>query len=168
VRVCPTCEGTGKIPKEKCPECRGHGVRRKEEEIRLTIPAGIDDGEMIRLPGKGEAVKAGTPGDLYVKVHVKPHPTLRKDGADLVMSFPIKLTDALLGTTANIETIEGKTLEVKVPPMKQTEELLRVRGKGVPLERGRGDLLIRVHIALPQKLSGKARKAVEDLAGEGL
>ncbi len=168
VRACAACDGSGKIPKEKCPECKGHGVLRKQEEIRINIPAGIDNGEMIRMQGQGEAIKTGIAGDLYVKIHVKPHATFHRDGANLVMNLPVKLTDALLGTTASVETLEGKTLEVKIPPMKRAEELLRVTGKGIPLEGARGDLIIRLEVALPHKLSGKARKVVEDLKIEGL
>lgn len=168
VRTCTVCDGTGKIPKEKCPECKGHGTLRKQEEIKIQIPAGIDNGEMIRLQGQGEAIKAGVAGDLYVKVHVKPHATFRRDGANLVMSLPVKLTDALLGVTVPIETLEGKTLEVKIPPMKRAEEMLRVAGKGIPVEGSRGDLIIRLEVALPHKLSGKAKKTVEDLKSEGL
>lgn len=166
--ICTVCAGTGKIPKEKCVECKGHGVRRKEQEIRISIPAGIDNGEMIRLPQQGEAVKGGSAGDLYIKVHIKPHPIFRREGTNLVMDLPVKLTDALLGTTIPIETLEGKTLEVKIPPMKRAEELLRIRGKGIPSDSSRGDLIIRLETALPQKLSGKARKTVEDLRNEGL
>lgn len=168
VRTCAACEGTGKIPKEKCPECKGHGVKRREEEMKINIPAGIDNGEMIRMPGHGEAIKAGTAGDLYVKVHVKPHPTFHRDGSNLIMDLPVKLTDALLGTTVNIESLEGKTLEVKIPAMKRAEELLRVAGKGIPEQGGRGDLIIRLEVALPHKLSGSAKKHIEELKTEGL
>ncbi len=169
VRTCPTCEGTGKVPKEKCENCGGRGVIRKEEEIKIAIPAGIDDGEMIRMAGLGEAVKGGLAGDLYVKVHVKPHAVFRKEGANLVMNLPIKLTDALLGTTVSVTTIDDKTLEVKVPAMSATEETLRIRNKGVAYgEGGAGDLLIRVSAILPRKLSGKAKKAIEELKSEGL
>jgi molecular chaperone DnaJ len=168
VRACATCNGTGKIPKVKCPECKGHGVYRKEEELHIKIPSGIDNGEMIRMPGKGEAIKSGIPGDLYVKIHVKPHSIYRRDGANLIMHLPVKLTDALTGTTVTIETLEGKKLEVKIPMMKRAEELLRIGGKGIPLEGGRGDLIIRLQVALPTKLSTKARKAIEDLKNEGL
>ena len=168
VRVCPDCEGTGKIPKEKCSACHGHGVRRKEEEVVISVPAGIDDGEMIRMPGRGEAIRGGIAGDLYIKVHVKPDQTFTREGAQLVMHLPMKLTDALTGTTVTIQTLEGKTLEVKVPAMKQPEELLRVRGRGVPLEGRRGDLLIRLTVALPQKLSIKAKDAIKQLQSEGL
>ncbi len=168
VRACTICDGSGKIPKEKCPECKGHGTRRKEEEIKITIPAGIDNGEMIRMPQKGEAIKTGVAGDLYVKIHVKPHPTFRREGLNLIMNLPIKLTDAILGTVVSIETLEGKTLEVKIPPMQRPEELLRVAGKGIPSSGARGDLILRLEIALPHKLSSKARKVVEDLKTEGL
>ncbi len=167
VRTCPTCEGSGKIPTEVCENCKGRGVLKKQEEIKVTIPAGIDGGEMIRMPGMGEAIKNGTSGDLYVKVHVKPHPIFKKDGLNLVMNAPLKLTDALLGTTLNVTTIDGKTLDVKVPPMSDTEETLRLRGKGVATDRGSGDLLIRLSATLPKKLSSKAKKAIEELKSEG-
>jgi molecular chaperone DnaJ len=168
VRACTICEGTGKVPKEKCAECKGHGVRRMQEEIKINIPAGVDNGEMIRMQAQGEAIKAGIAGDLYVKIHVKPHAIFRREGSNLIMNLPVKMTDALLGTTVSIESLEGKTLEVKIPPMKRAEELLRVAGKGIPLESGRGDLIIRLEVALPYKLSSKAKKAVEDLRNEGL
>lgn len=174
-RVCDACGGTGKVPKTKCPTCKGHGIRRREVEVKIAIPAGMDDGEMIRMAGQGEATRGGAAGDLYVKVHVKPHPAFRREGANLIMTLPVKLTDALLGTTVSIETLEGKTLEVKIPAMKRAEELLRLRGKGVPLDSGglsraqsRGDLVIRLEVALPQKLSSKARAAVDALKNEGL
>lgn len=167
VRTCPSCEGTGEIPKEKCAKCAGRGVIRKEEEIKIEIPKGIDGGEMIRMPGKGEAIKGGAAGDLYVKVHVKRHPVFKKEGANLVMNMPIKLTDALLGTTVSVTTIDDKVLDVKVPPMSETEETLRIRGKGIAYEHGQGDLLIHVSATLPRKLSGKAKKAIEELKSEG-
>jgi molecular chaperone DnaJ len=169
VRACGTCEGSGKVPKEKCPECKGHGTRRKQEEIHVSIPAGMDDGEMIRMPGQGEAVKSGTAGDLYIKVHVKSHPGFRREGSHLIMTLPVKLTDALTGTTVTLATLEGKMLEVKVPAMKKSEELLRVRGRGVPTGgNNRGDLIIRLEVAMPQKLSSKAKKAIDELKSEGL
>lgn len=168
VRACTNCDGTGKIPKEKCTECKGHGVHRKEEEIKIIIPTGIDNGEMIRLPQQGEAIKGGISGDLYVKIHVKPHTIFRRDGSNLVMNLSVKITDAVLGTTVPVETLEGKILEVKIPPMKRAEELLRVAGKGIPGDGGRGDLIIRLEVALPHKLSSKAKKAIEELKSEGL
>ena len=168
VRTCSVCEGTGKIPREKCENCKGHGVLKKEVELNIEIPRGIDGGEMIRMTGKGEAIKGGVSGDLYVKIHVKPHPTFRKEGANLVMDLPVKLTDALLGTTVSVTAIDDKVFEVKVPAMTKTEEILRLRNKGVHYENGTGDLLIKITAILPKKLSGKAKKAIEDLKSEGL
>ncbi len=167
-RACTTCEGIGKISKEKCSECKGQGVKRKQEEIKIQVPMGINNGEMIRMTGQGEAVKTGTSGDLYVKIHVKSHATFKRDGTNLIMDLPMKLTDALMGTIVSIETLEGKTLEVKIPPMKRAEELLRVAGNGIPNNGRRGDLIIRLEVALPNKLSNKARKVIEDLKSEGL
>lgn len=168
VRACTACEGTGKIPKEKCATCGGHGVLKKEQELHINVPAGIDGGEMLRMPGHGEAIKGGTSGDLYVKVHVKPHPVFRKDGLNLVMHMPMKLTDALVGVTTTIDTLDGKKLEVKIPPMTAPEETLRLRGKGVHLESAQGDLLIRLTITMPKKLSSKTKKLIEEMRSEGL
>jgi|CXWL01.1.fsa_nt_gi molecular chaperone DnaJ len=168
VRTCSVCEGSGQVPEENCKTCEGRGVLRKQEEVNIEIPKGIDSGEMIRLPSRGEAVKGGISGDLYVKVHVKPHGTFTKDGANIVMQLPLKLTDALLGTTISITTIDDKQLDVRVPAMSKTEETLRLRGKGVQYDNGSGDLLIRITTTLPKKLSGKAKKAIEELKSEGL
>ncbi len=168
VRTCKECEGTGKIPTERCNVCSGHGVLRREEEISVSVPAGIDNGEMIRLPGQGEAVKNGTSGDLYVKVHVKPHPIFKKEGVNIVMDLPIKITDALLGSTVPVTLIDDKVLEIKIPQLSNAEETLRVRGKGVHAQGAQGDLLIRVTIALPKKISSRAKKAISELKEEGL
>ncbi len=168
VRACSACDGTGKIPKEKCSTCSGHGVLKKEQEIQIPVPAGIDGGEMLRMPGQGEAVKGGTPGDLYIKVHVKAHPVFRKDGMNLVMQMPMKLTDALTGTTVSVKTIDDKNLEVKIPPMTAPEETLRLRNKGVQMEGQSGDLLIKLSITMPKKLSSKTKKLIEELRSEGL
>jgi len=134
----------------------------------VLVPAGIDDGEMIRLPGQGEAVKNGISGDLYIKIHVKPHPLFKKEGINIVMDLPIKITDALLGSTVPITLIDEKVLEVKIPKLSGAEETLRVRGKGIHTQDAQGDLLIRVTIALPKKISSRAKKAISQLKEEGL
>ncbi len=168
VRVCAVCNGTGKIPQEKCSTCRGHGVLRREEEITVTIPPGLDDGEVIRLGGVGEAIQGGAAGDLYIKVHVLPHPVFRKEGPNLVMVLGVKLTDALLGVEYKVATFDGD-ITVKIPSGVSFGEILRVRGKGVPIERGkRGDLLIKLNIKLPSKVSRSARKLLEELRNEGI
>lgn len=168
VRICDDCHGKGKVPKEKCPTCRGYGVHKREEEISVTIPAGIDDGEMIRLSGSGEAVPSGTPGDLYIKVHVKRHPVFKKEGVNLITDLSLKLSSALLGDEYALQTLEGE-IKVKVPEGVSHGETLRIKGKGVPFEKGkRGDLLIKLHIKLPSKLSKEARKHIEELRKEGV
>lgn len=167
-RTCSECSGAGKVPKEKCPTCRGAGVMRKEQEISVKIPSGIDDGEMIRLTGAGEAVVAGTPGDLYIKVHVKRHPVFKKEGSDLTTEISLKLSSALLGEEYSLQTLDGE-IKVKIPEGVSHGEILRVKGKGVPIEKGRrGDLLIHLSVKLPHKLSRDARKLVEELRNEGI
>lgn len=166
-RTCESCHGTGKIPKEKCSTCRGMGVARGEEEIRIAVPAGIDEGEMIRMTGLGEAIPGGTAGDLYVKIHIKRDPRWKKEGSNLVTDLKIKLSDALLGAEYPIQTLDGE-IRLKVPAGISFGEILRVKGKGVPIDRNRrGDLMIRLVIELPAKLSREAQKAVETLRKEG-
>ena len=168
VGTCSVCRGKGQIPEKQCKDCRGEGISIKDHDVKLTIPAGISDGEMIRMSGGGEAVSGGISGDLYIKVHVKKHATMRKEGSHLIIDLEVKLTDALLGAKYSVETLEG-TLEVKIPQGVTHGEMLRVRGKGVPIENGkRGDLILRVSIDLPKKLSRKAKKLVEELKNEGI
>lgn len=140
-----------------------------KEEITFTIPPGIDNGEMLRMNGKGEPIENGTPGNLYVRVHVTPHKTLRKEGVHLVMQLPVKLTDAILGAKVDIDTLDEQKFTLKIPKGITHGEVLRVRGKGVPVpSRGvSGDLLIQVSITTPTNLSGKAKKAIETLQEEG-
>ncbi len=165
---CRLCRGTGKIPKERCGTCRGDGVYRKQEEIEIIIPSGIEGGEMIRLTGSGEAVLGGNPGDLYVKVHVQSDPRFKKDGPNLITDLSIKLSDALLGTDYKLATLDGDEI-ITIPTGVEHGELLRVKGRGVPHSRGkRGDLFVRIKITLPQKLSKEAKKLIEQLKEEGI
>jgi len=167
-RTCDTCHSSGKIPTEKCSECYGKGVRTKQEEIKINVPAGINAGEMVRMSGMGEAVSGGTTGDLYIKINVRPHPIFKRDGQNLVMDLPIKLSDALLGMTYNLKTLEGNNVEVKIPEGINHGELLRVRGKGVPSTRGRGDIILRIQIKMPTKISKVGKKLIEELRNEGI
>ncbi len=167
-KVCEECVGRGEVPKEKCEKCKGAGVLRKEEEISIVVPAGIRDGEMIRMSGMGEAVSHGTTGDLYIKINVSSHPLFKRDGHDLVMNLNLKLSDALLGTEYPIQTLDGE-ISVKIPEGVSINEILRVKGKGVPVSKSkRGDLLIKLNIKLPSKLSRKSRELIEDLKKEGI
>ncbi len=167
VRECNTCMGKGQIPKEKCSHCAGAGIRRGQEEISFKVPAGIENGEVIRMTGRGEAITGGQSGDLYIKVMVEPHPSIKRDGTTLMTILPIKLTDALLGGNYKVTTLDGD-IELKVPAGITHGELLRVKEKGVPTERGRGDFMVRINIVMPKKLSKKAEKLVEDLRAEGI
>jgi len=167
-RECADCHGTGKIPKTPCKKCRGEGVLQAQEEIKLTIPAGIDNGEMIRMPERGEALRGAQAGDLYIKVHVKPHKDFIRSGKDLRMSLNVKLSDALLGGTYTIPTLE-KSIELKIPAGVSHGEVLRIKNKGIPVEGSAvGDLLVGIHIDLPKKLSRSAKKLVEELKKEGM
>lgn len=168
VQACRSCHGTGKIPKEKCNTCRGEGVLRKQEEVEIAVPSGIDGGEMIRLTGAGEAISGGQSGDLYIKVHVTPDARFKKEGTNLVTDLSVKLSDALLGAEYTLTTLEGE--ETVTIPMGVTHgEIIRIKGKGVPNNRTkRGDLLVFVKITLPQKLSKSAKALVEKLKEEGI
>lgn len=168
VQICKHCHGSGKIPKEKCHTCRGEGVYRKQEEIEIVIPSGIEGGEMIRLTGAGEATQGGASGDLYVKVHVTQDPRFKKEGPNLVTDLSVKLSDALLGAEYKIVTLDGEEA-MSIPQGVTHGEVLKIKNKGVPSGRGkRGDLYVRVKIILPQKLSKSAKTLVEKLKEEGI
>src|SRR3989338_1215453 len=168
VRACSHCDGIGTVPEEKCSTCRGAGVLRGQKEIKVTIPSGIKDGEMIRLAGIGEAVGKGASGDLYIKINVAPHPVFRREGQNLVMDLNLKLSEALLGAEQPIQTLDGE-VTVRVPEGVSPGEILRLRNKGVPSSHTRrGDLLIKLHIKFPSRLSASTRKIIEKLKEEGV
>lgn len=141
---------------------------KKDEEIEFAIPPGIDSGETMRISGKGETIQDGQPGDLYVKMHVPSHPTLQKEGIHLVTHVHLKLSEALLGTKKEIDSVDGK-LTIKIPEGVKHGEQMRISGKGVPVSTYKtGDLFAILHIDLPKKLSKKAKEAIEILKGEGI
>ena len=165
---CPKCKGRGEVIKNPCKACKGEGVLRRENEVEISIPAGINNGEMLRLTGEGEAKRGGAAGDLYVKIHVEPHRLFAREGHDLISEIEVSLTDALLGAQKQIEALDGK-IKIEIPQGVDSGDMLRVRGRGVPKERsGRGDLLFKVKIKNPKKLSRKARELIEELKKEGL
>ncbi len=165
---CDECLGLGKIPSEKCSSCRGAGVYKREKEIELNIPAGISNDEMLKMTSNGEDILGGQSGDLYIKVKVINNTIYKRDGLNLTIDLPIKLTDALLGMTHKLKTLEGNELEVKIPEGINHNELLRVRSKGVPSSHGRGDIIIRIQIKMPSKLSRKEKEIIEELKKEGI
>ena len=151
---------------EKKISLKGIGVKTKSDEVIVKIPAGIEHGETLRVREYGEMVDGGVTGDLHVQVSVKADPIYRKVGANLVRALEIKLSDALLGGEYEIETLDGK-LTVKIPAGIQPTEILRVKEKGVPVGKRRGDLLLTISIKIPEKLSKEAKKAAEKLKEEG-
>lgn len=168
LKECPKCNGRGEIPEKECRVCRGAGVSRKEEEVKVQIPPGIESGEVISLSGQGEAVWSGVPGDLYVRVRVHPHQEMSREGKNIVTKLDVPLTLAVLGGEKIIKTLDGE-LKIKIPVGLDSGEMLRVRGRGVPIESGvRGDLLIRVQVRNPKNLSKKARQLIEELKAEGI
>ncbi len=168
VRQCETCHGTGKIPKEKCETCHGAGVTKRDEDIKIPIPSGIENGETLSMRGYGEAIPGGTTGDLYIRVHVKKHPTFRKEGSNLVMDLHVKLSDALLGTKMDIKTLDGN-VTLTIPEGTNFFDVLRMKERGVPMSKSkRGDILVRVIIDMPKKISKDVRKTLEDLKERGV
>jgi molecular chaperone DnaJ len=162
---CPRCRGNGTVIDEPCPSCRGTGRERRTKRYTVKIPAGAKDGTRIRLKGKGEAGWGGAPaGDLYVVTRVEPSKTFHRRGDDLVVEVPVAYADAALGTTASVPTPDGP-VSVKIPAGSEDGKLLRVRGKGAPKLKGsgRGDVLARVRIVVPKKVSKRERELLEEL-----
>ena len=163
---CPRCRGNGTIIEDACPTCRGTGRERRTRRFKVKIPAGVKDGTRIRLRGKGEAGYGGAPaGDLYVVTRVDASKLYRRRGdADLELEVPITYPEAALGATIEVPTPDGR-VSLKVPSGTQDGKLLRIKGRGMPKLKGsgRGDLIARVRVTVPSKLSKEEREAVEQL-----
>ncbi|MDQ7910316.1 molecular chaperone DnaJ [Phytohabitans sp. ZYX-F-186] len=164
---CRECQGVGSIVDEKCPECHGTGGVTKTRTINVRFPAGVADGQRIRLAGRGEPGERGGPsGDLYVLVKVRRDDLFGRAGDDLTLTVPITIPEAVLGTDLRVPTMDG-TVTLRVPPGTPNGRTLRARGKGVARRDGKvGDLLVTVEIEVPKDLTDKARDAMETLAGE--
>lgn len=164
--VCDICEGTGKIPKTKCKTCKGKGVSPTKSSFKVVIPAGIEEGETLRVRGKGEASLKGESGDLFIRVHVKPDPNFKKQGHDIYANLPISISDAVLGGEANFQSLDEK-LTIKIPEAINHGEILRIKNKGVPYStHHRGDLMLKIFITIPKKLSKEQRKLFEQLRNQ--
>jgi molecular chaperone DnaJ len=163
---CPRCRGNGTVIESPCDTCKGTGRERRTKTYTVKIPAGVKDGSRIRLAGKGEAGWGGGPaGDLYVVTHVAPSKQFERRGdADLVVELPVTFSEAALGANVKVPTPDGP-VTLKVPPGSEDGKLLRLRGRGAPKLKGsgRGDLLARVKISVPKKLSKAEREALESL-----
>lgn len=167
VRTCEVCAGQGKVPKEKCTTCTGRGVVTKDEEIRVRVPAGTHDGATVRMQGRGEAIFQGPPGDLYVSIRVEGDKRFVREGSTLITGLTITPSEALLGVTKDVETLDGVE-KVTIRPLGEGADVIHLPGKGVPHGRGRGELLVEVIVEYPKKLSKKARELAEDLQKEGV
>ncbi|MBB6599331.1 molecular chaperone DnaJ [Luteimonas sp. MC1825] len=162
---CPHCHGRGQTFKSPCPSCRGNGRVEEEKVLSVKIPAGVDNGDRIRLSGEGEAGPPGTqPGDLYVEVRVRPHPIFERDGDDLHCEVPIRIGQAALGDTTRVPTLGGEA-EIRIPAETQTGKVFRLRDKGVKSVRSRapGDLYCKVVIETPVNLTNQQRELLEQL-----
>lgn len=172
VSPCETCDGTGKIPKTKCKVCKGKGIELKKEEIKVVIPPGIESGETLRVRNSGEAIVGGETGDLYIRVHVKHDSDSKKfskQGYDLYANLPISISEAVLGGERKFEHLD-EIFTVKIPEAIEHGEILRLKGKGVPhgpshgnRMHDRGDLMLRIQITIPKKLSKEQKKHFEEL-----
>ena len=162
---CPQCHGSGKLIEDKCTQCRGSGSENRRRQVRLRVPAGITDGQTLRLRGKGSPGAFGGPaGDLMVRIRVAPSRVFGRRENDLTLKLPITYTEAALGTKIEVPTLNGG-VKVKIPAGTPTGKTFRVRGKGISPERGRqGDLLVTVEVAVPKKVSKDEKKILEELA----
>lgn len=164
-QTCPECHGTGKQIKNPCPDCHGEGKKSEQQTLEVSIPAGVDDGDRVRLAGKGEAGDSGMPnGDLYVEVRVQPHAVFTRRGADLHMDVPVSMVTAALGDEVEVPTLDGK-IKVKIAEGTQSGKLLRVRGKGVTTVRGhmQGDLICRIVVQTPVNLTSEQKELMRQL-----
>jgi molecular chaperone DnaJ len=167
VTTCPTCEGDGQTIRERCGTCKGEGRVSQTETIAVKVPAGVATGNFIPLRGMGDAGPRGGPsGDLVVFIEEKPHDLFERDGLDLHVEVPVSFPVAALGGTVEIPTLDGSTKSVKIPAGTQTGRVVKARDKGLPGVRGgQGDLLARLTVWVPTKLSGDEKKLLEKLRG---
>lgn len=162
---CDRCGGRGRVVTDPCPTCRGSGIERKPRRVKVRIPAGVKDGQRIRLKGRGTPGRNGGPaGDLYVTVTVAGHKLFGRKGTNLTLDLPVTFTEAALGAKVKVPTLNGSTVTLKVPPGTPSGKTFRVRGRGVPTTNGTGDLLVTVVVDVPGELSAEQRSAIEALA----
>jgi molecular chaperone DnaJ len=163
--TCPSCDGEGQIIKEKCKSCYGDGIVKGEEVISINIPAGVAEGMQLSMQGKGNAAaRGGVPGDLLIVIEETEHPTLKRDGNNLLYNLFISVPEVILGTSAEINTLDGKA-KIKIDAGTQSGKVLRLRGKGLPNINGyeKGDLLVNVNVWTPQTLNKEEKQLLEKL-----
>ncbi|MCB2107570.1 MAG: molecular chaperone DnaJ [Rhodobacteraceae bacterium] len=168
-RTCPTCNGGGKVISDPCPSCRGSGRTRKEKQLEVTVPPGVEEGTRIRLAGEGEIGGPGAPpGDLYIFLAIQPHRMFQREGANLFMRMPIAMTTAALGGELEVPSIDGGRVKVSIPKGCQNGHRFRLRGKGMTVLRStaRGDLFLEAAVEVPVNLTDKQRKLLEEFEKE--
>jgi molecular chaperone DnaJ len=168
-RTCPTCGGQGRVIRNPCKVCHGAGTAPRERTLQVSIPAGVEDGTRIRLAGEGEAGGQGAPpGDLYVHVAIRPHEMFQRDGSNILMRVPLRMSQAALGGDVEVPAIDGTKAKVKIPPGTQTGDQFRLRGKGFSVLRSavRGDMYIQVAVETPQNLTRRQRELLEEFEAE--
>jgi molecular chaperone DnaJ len=166
--TCPRCRGQGQFIKHPCPQCRGAGRVRRKKKVRVKIPAGADDGMRVRIPGEGEDGDPGAhSGDLYIFLHLEPHPLFRREGDDLICQIPISFPQAALGEELEIPTIDSTT-RVEIPRGTQTGDMIRIRGGGLPHVRGRGsgDQIVQFLVKTPTKLTKRQEELLREFVRE--
>jgi molecular chaperone DnaJ len=164
--VCPSCHGSGQTVRDACGACRGSGYVQTKVTRKVNIPAGMDDRTRLRLPGEGEpSPDGGPPGDCYCFVHVAEHPLFQRRGQDLICQVPINYSQAVLGATVDVPTLDGRE-QLAIPPGTPSGEVLTLKGRGMPDPRyhGRGDLLVQVHVEVPHAMSPEHEAALRQLA----
>ena len=164
-QTCPECGGSGQVIKDPCPDCMGQGRVKKTKTLSVKIPAGVDTGDRIRLSGEGEAGEQGAPaGDLYVQINVKSHEIFAREGSNLYCDVPVSFAMACLGGAVEVPTLSGK-VKLKIPPETQTAKQFRLKGQGVPGLRsgGSGDLICKIVVETPVKLTAEQKKILESL-----
>jgi molecular chaperone DnaJ len=168
-RTCPTCGGVGRVIRNPCKTCQGAGTVQRERTLQVSVPAGVEEGTRIRLPGEGEAGPHGTPaGDLYVHIAIRPHEIFQRDGANIYCRVPLPMTQAALGGDVEVPAIDGSRAKVKIPAGTQTGDQFRLRAKGFSVLRSsvRGDMYIQVAVETPRSLSRRQRELLEEFQTE--
>ncbi|MBB6122375.1 molecular chaperone DnaJ [Sphingobium subterraneum] len=163
-RTCPSCHGAGQVIETPCRSCRGEGRVDKRKTLSVNIPAGVDDGNRIRLSGEGECGARGAPaGDLYIFLHVKRHAVFERDGTTLFCRAPVSFTTAALGGEIKVPGLDRQTIDIRIPPGIQSGKQLRQRGAGMPVVngRGRGDMVVQIEVETPTRLSAKQKELLE-------
>jgi molecular chaperone DnaJ len=164
-RPCSECHGRGEVPEKICKRCHGQGRIKETKKIKVTIPAGIDDGQTLKLANQGEAAfYGGEPGDLFISIHIRPHKYFRRQGDDLIYNLVIDFTQAALGDKIEIPTLDGQ-VKLKIPAGTQPGEMIKLRGKGMPQLYGqrRGDLIVKMQVKVPKRLSRQQKKLIKEL-----